>query len=207
MMQKWGPRIPDYQKAGMEWLHSKEVMAKNAHEMKIAQTAEGKRLVKEAMETYHAAEVMFKNATMGFQKNGDWVEKVENKDLANFLKELYDVKVALVNILKHKDWVAEDQRLGMAVLQSKETQKLWHMFLKDMGVKTCEELQMKLMNMAMKLKEKAMKCPVAKKLRGQVMKMLKHAKETREIFDMPSQQEIHQWVVKNKIDMSFPPMI
>ena len=71
------------------------------------------------------------------------------------------------------------------------------MLLSDMGVKNCEEMKMKLMMMAMKVKKEMKKCPIAKKLMKQIKKMVMLVETTKVQFDMPAEKDVMDWVKKN----------
>jgi hypothetical protein len=57
--------------------------------------------------------------------------------------------------------MAKNMELDMAILEEPHFKRMHAMLLKDMHVKTCDELKMKLMKLMMEIKEKMGKCPLA----------------------------------------------
>lgn len=78
------------------------------------------------------------------KKNGDYVERVNNDFARQVLEDLYQVKEAL-KALSETKMALKHQALGMKVLETPEIAKMRNMLMKDLHVKSCEELKMKLM--------------------------------------------------------------
>jgi hypothetical protein len=41
-------------------------------------------------------------------------------------------------------------------------------------------------------------CPVAKKLRKQIFKLIRTVKKTRKVMDMPKKEDVEAWINKNE---------
>lgn len=98
-----------------------------------------------------------------FNEAGDYEEWVNNEDVADLLEDIYQVKEKLKALTETK-MQARNMELGWATLGDAHAKNLYAMFMKDMGVKNCEELKMKLMGMMMKVEREMRNCPIAKEL-------------------------------------------
>ena len=88
---------------------------------------------------------------------------------------------------------AANSELGMAVLTNEHARKLEAMFFEDLGVDSWDGVQMKLHQLGMKIAKKMSECPKMQKLFKQVCRLIEMAERTKEVFDMPKQEDVEAW--------------
>jgi hypothetical protein len=202
---------PDFEKMGREiaskldgkfekyiphleaWGNSPAVRIKKWHDERMAKSEMGRdfadslHVVEEDLSQIHWA--------AGFDQDG-YKEWIKNEDLAMLLEDVYQVKEAFKALVTSK-MAMVNGHIGKAVFKNKHFKKIVELFFEDMGVDSWEELEVKLHDMAMRAAAKMEKCPKAQKLFKQVKRLMKMAIRTREVFDMPSEDDVMAWVKKN----------
>merc|ERR1711988_2013267 len=130
----------------------------------------------------------------GFDQDG-YAEWINNDDLADLIDDVYAVKEAFKKLVESKEAMV-NHHIGKATLKNKHFRKIVEMFFDDMGVESWEELHEKLEHMAMAVAKKVSECPKAQKLFKQVMRLVKMAERTQEIFDMPKKEDVEAWLAE-----------
>lgn len=174
------------------WSKSPAMRIKKWHDKQVAKGQNAQdlgtamRTVEEDMGMIHWA--------AGFDQDG-YAEWINNEDLADLLDDVYAVKEAFKKLIESKEAMV-NHHIGKATLNNKHFRKIVEMFFDDMGVESWEELGEKLEKMAMKAAKKMSECPKMQKLFKQIMRLVKMAERTQEIFDVPSEKDVKAWLAE-----------
>merc|ERR1711907_257757 len=179
---RYGPEL-------IAWGESPEAVAKKEHDQMIMDSELGQRLRTAIRHT--GEDAMHVHWAAGFDQDG-YAEWIKNEDLAMMFEDVYEIKEAFKAIVESQ-MAAANNELGMALLTNEHARKLEAMFFEDMGVDSWDGVQMKLLQLGMKIAKKMSECPKMQKLFKQVCRLIEMAERTKEVFDMPAQEDVEAW--------------
>ena len=179
---RYGPEL-------IAWGESEEAVAKREHDEMIMNSDLGQRLRTAIRHTMEDAQHV--HWASGFDQDG-YAEWIKNEDLAMMFEDVYEIKEAFKAIVESQ-MAAVNSELGMKVLTNEHARKLEAMFFEDLGVDSWEGVQMKLHKLGMKIAKKMSECPKMQKLFKQVCRLIEMAERTKEVFDMPKQEDVEAW--------------
>jgi hypothetical protein len=123
----------------------------------------------------------------GPTKNGGWVKWANNKDLEELRDDVMDIIDDVKDLMKTKEYKKNEQ-LKWATLAEPHPAKMWEYYQKDRQFKGLAGLKKKFAACARRMRMQSRKCPVAQKLRMQMMRLgriIKRAEMNRKVTNPP----------------------
>ena len=132
----------------------------------------------------------------GFTPEGGYYEEMNNDDIRHVFEEVYQIKEDLKAFLE-SDVVAGQYDLNMAAYGDDLFLKMVDYARADTGINTMEELCDRLHACMAKLRRHMRESPVMRRLKKQIVRMLKFAKKTMQVSDEGNPEEWKQWWEEN----------
>jgi len=123
----------------------------------------------------------------GPTKNGGWVKWASNKDLLELRDDIVDLVQDVKALIKTKEFKKNEQ-LKWATLGEPHPKKMWEYYQKDRQFRGIEGLKKKWAACCRRMRANMRKCPVARKLRMQMLRLgriIKRAEANKKVINPP----------------------
>lgn len=192
-MEAWVEEVgPKYVPEAEAWSQSAAYQAAYDHKMnKVLPSEEMRRIV---FDTYHLISD-FTEGTFdygyGWNEDGSYSEWMDNRDLAAAFEDVYQIKED-VKAFVNSAVVANQDRLDWEAVQDPHFVKMMTMMMDDVNIHTADELEARSMEVLAGLKKRA-DCPVARRLKKQLCRLIKLIEHTKRVTDLPDEDVARRW--------------
>jgi len=132
------------------------------------------------------------DAREGFNPDGSYTKYMNNADAAQLFEDLYQIKEDIKALVESQVF-QDQQELDWATLEDPHFKKMFKWAQDDLDIHSWEELEDRLMTIGRKIRKGLKNCPVAQRLKKQVIRLLKFIDKTKKVSDLPSKKEFEDW--------------